>query len=160
MAWLLLVVTILVGVRVVFRLLVTGWARPWAERYLAATAPEESEDRTRYDDPVLESVTDPLKHGWDYAKASSWEDYYKEREVDRYDPTGAAMYRGPKWTCWTGDQVQGGQGNTWQSRQPTLEAARREAAELFGVPESEVQVTAFASALPMTEDEWIDPLKE
>ena len=77
---------------------------------------------------------------------------------DRYDPTATAMYRGPKWTCWTGDQESGNQGHTWQSRQPTEAAARREAAELFGVAESEVQVTTFASALPMTEDEWINPL--
>ena len=77
---------------------------------------------------------------------------------DRYDPTGAAMFRGPRWTCWTGDQESGNQGHSWNSRQPTMEAARREAAELFGVPVNEVQVSTFAGALPMTEDDWIDPL--
>lgn len=72
------------------------------------------------------------------------------------DTTGAGMYRAPKWNCWTGSQ--GASGRQWNSRQPTMEQARTEAAEIFSVPVSDVNVTAWAQSTPMNEDEWINPL--
>jgi len=155
MAWILLACAILVGVRVVFQLLAVGWARPWAERYLKATAPRESGASVRDDDhlrldaqPILGIETDFYKN-------------LKERmDMDRYDPTGAGMYRGPKWVCWTEGQVSGNKGHNWNSRQSTMEAARREAAEIFGVPVEDVKVDAFNNAMPASDADWIDPLAD
>ena len=76
--------------------------------------------------------------------------------MNREDPTGAGMYRAPKWNCWTGQQ--GSPGRQWNSRQPTLEQARKEAAEVFGCGPEKVSVAPWAQSTPMTEAEWIDPL--
>lgn len=72
------------------------------------------------------------------------------------DTTGAGMYRAPKGNCWTGQQ--GSPGRQWNSRQPTLEQARQEAASVFGVSPEKVSVTPWAQSTPMTEQEWVNPL--
>ena len=70
------------------------------------------------------------------------------------DTTGAGMYRRPRWVCVA-------EGHTaWSSRQPTIQQAQQEAAELFGVNVAQVTVEAWDNMLPNQESEaWIDPLK-
>lgn len=74
--------------------------------------------------------------------------------MDKYDPTGAGMYRSPKWLCYVDGQGEGGR--TWSSRQPTMEQARKEAAELFGVAPEKVKVETWGDAAPMTDEPWIE----
>ena len=70
------------------------------------------------------------------------------------DTTGAGMYRRPRWICMAEGH------RSWSSRQPTIQEAQREAAELFGVNVAQVEVEAWDNMLPSGESsEWINPLK-
>lgn len=138
MGYALVVFAVLLGVRVVFQLLADGWARPWAERYLAATARPEPKEGHQFHDPVW--IITAKNEGVNMGQGQP-------------DTTGAGVYRRPRWVC----VAEGAP--SWSSRQPTMDAARREAAEIMGVAESAITVEAWDNMLPSGESaEWINPI--